>query len=85
MLQKNFGTTTTHLTVVRVNSDPTPVKDHQVPVFLYSRHSFVADQWDLTTNQLYFLLVRFYINSFVCYSTTSILITFEFRGRLSEV
>lgn len=46
------GTTTTHLTVVRVNSDPAPVKDHQVPVFLYSRQSFVADQWDLTTNQV---------------------------------
>ncbi|XP_050559058.1 GATOR complex protein NPRL2 isoform X2 [Spodoptera frugiperda] len=51
MCTLTVGTTTTHLTVVRVNSDPTPVKDHQVPVFLYSRHSFVADQWDLTTNQ----------------------------------
>lgn len=46
------GTTTTHLTVVRVNSDPAPVKDHQVPVFLYSQSSFVSDQWDLTTNQI---------------------------------
>lgn len=52
MCTLTVGTTTTHLTVVRVNSDPTPVKDHQVPVFLYSRHSFVADQWDLTTNQI---------------------------------
>ncbi|RVE55149.1 hypothetical protein evm_000047, partial [Chilo suppressalis] len=51
MCTLTVGTTTTHLTVVRVNSDPAPVKDHQVPVFLYSRHSFVADQWDLTTNQ----------------------------------
>ncbi|GBP21086.1 hypothetical protein EVAR_11117_1 [Eumeta japonica] len=46
------GTTTTHLTVVRVNGDPAPVKDHQVPVFLYSQESFVPDQWDLTTNQV---------------------------------
>ncbi|KAL4707232.1 hypothetical protein ACJJTC_008219, partial [Scirpophaga incertulas] len=52
MCTLTVGTTTTHLTVVRVNSDPTPVKDHQVPVFLYSRQSFVADQWDLTTNQI---------------------------------
>ncbi|KPI95728.1 PREDICTED: nitrogen permease regulator 2-like protein [Papilio xuthus] len=52
MCTLTVGTTTTHLTVVRVNSDPAPVKDHQVPVFLYSRQSFVADQWDLTTNQI---------------------------------
>ncbi|XP_059052151.1 GATOR complex protein NPRL2 [Achroia grisella] len=52
MCTLTVGTTTTHLTVVRVNTDPTPVKDHQVPVFLYSRQSFVADQWDLTTNQI---------------------------------
>ncbi|CAF4933555.1 unnamed protein product [Pieris macdunnoughi] len=51
MCTLTVGTTTTHLTVVRVNTDPAPVKDHQVPVFLYSRQSFVADQWDLTTNQ----------------------------------
>ncbi|XP_050684431.1 GATOR complex protein NPRL2 isoform X2 [Leptidea sinapis] len=53
MCTLTVGTTTTHLTVVRVNTDPAPVKDHQVPVFLYSRQSFVADQWDLTTNQVY--------------------------------
>lgn len=46
------GTTTTHLTVVRVSSDPAPVQDHQVPVFLYNRDSFASDQWDLTTNQI---------------------------------
>ncbi|CAG9103130.1 unnamed protein product [Plutella xylostella] len=52
MCTLTVGTTTTHLTVVRVNSDPAPVRDHQVPVFLYSRHSFAPDQWDLTTNQI---------------------------------
>ncbi|XP_077298080.1 GATOR1 complex protein NPRL2-like [Arctopsyche grandis] len=46
------GTTTTHLTIVQISSDPDPVQDHQVPIFLFDRDTFVPDQWDLTTNQI---------------------------------
>ncbi|XP_063224992.1 GATOR1 complex protein NPRL2-like isoform X2 [Bacillus rossius redtenbacheri] len=46
------GTTTTHLTVVRISQDPEAVLDHQVPVFTDEQSSFEPEQWDLTTNQV---------------------------------
>ncbi|XP_054289536.1 GATOR complex protein NPRL2 [Macrosteles quadrilineatus] len=46
------GTMTTHLKVVRVCSDPSPVLDHQVPVFLETHDMFRSEQWDLTTQQV---------------------------------
>jgi hypothetical protein len=46
------GTTTTHLKVVRLSSDPTPVLDHQVPLFVEHQSSFCDEQWDLTTQQV---------------------------------
>uniref|UniRef100_A0A1B6CWT5 Nitrogen permease regulator 2-like protein n=2 Tax=Clastoptera arizonana TaxID=38151 RepID=A0A1B6CWT5_9HEMI len=46
------GTMTTHLKVVRVCSDPSPVLDHQVPVFLEPQNDFQSEQWDLTTQQV---------------------------------
>lgn len=46
------GTMTTHLKVVRVCSDPAPVLDHQVPVFLETADMFYSEQWDLTTQQV---------------------------------
>lgn len=38
--------------VVRICADPSPVQDHQVPIFIESQGSFCEDQWDLTTQQV---------------------------------
>ncbi|XP_008196607.1 GATOR1 complex protein NPRL2 [Tribolium castaneum] len=43
------GPTATHLKVVHVRSDPAPVADHQVPVFI---KPLPDQQWDLTTQQV---------------------------------
>lgn len=43
------GPTATHLKVVRIRSDPPPVADHQVPVFI---KALPTQQWDLTTQQV---------------------------------
>uniref|UniRef100_A0A1Y1N824 Nitrogen permease regulator 2-like protein n=1 Tax=Photinus pyralis TaxID=7054 RepID=A0A1Y1N824_PHOPY len=43
------GPTATHLKVVHVRSDPPPVADHQVPIFL--KH-LPTQEWDLTTQQV---------------------------------
>ncbi|XP_056642853.1 GATOR complex protein NPRL2 [Diorhabda sublineata] len=43
------GATTTHLKVCRIRLDPSPVKDHQVPIFIKE----ISEQpWDLTTQQV---------------------------------
>ncbi|KAL1132145.1 hypothetical protein AAG570_010102 [Ranatra chinensis] len=46
------GNSSTHLKVVKIRSDPPPVLDHQVPVFVESLESFQGEQWDLTTQQI---------------------------------
>lgn len=46
------GITTTHLKVVQICADPTPVHDHQVPIFVENRGAFCEEQWDLTTQQV---------------------------------
>lgn len=46
------GTSTTHLKVVQICADPTPVADHQVPIFVENRGAFCEEQWDLTTQQV---------------------------------
>ncbi|XP_046384502.1 GATOR complex protein NPRL2 [Ischnura elegans] len=46
------GSSTTHLKVVRVSRDPTPVDDHQVPCLTAVHKSYCRDQWDLTTQQV---------------------------------
>ncbi|KAL1497987.1 hypothetical protein ABEB36_008861 [Hypothenemus hampei] len=43
------GPIATHLKVCRLRSDPSPVFDHQVPVFI---KEFPPHQWDLTTQQV---------------------------------
>ncbi|KAJ3645010.1 hypothetical protein Zmor_022703 [Zophobas morio] len=43
------GPTATHLKVVHIRSDPSPVADHQVPVFI---KQLPNQQWDLTTQQV---------------------------------
>lgn len=43
------GPTATHLKVVHIRSDPLPVADHQVPVFV---KALPSQQWDLTTQQV---------------------------------
>lgn len=43
------GPVATHLKVCRIRSDPTPVLDHQVPVFI---KELPKNQWDLTTQQV---------------------------------
>lgn len=43
------GPTATHLKVCRIRSDPGPVMDHQVPVFI---KELPEKQWDLTTQQV---------------------------------
>ncbi|KAG5892242.1 hypothetical protein JTB14_014612 [Gonioctena quinquepunctata] len=43
------GPTATHLKVCRIRLDPTPVMDHQVPVFI---KDLPEQQWDLTTQQV---------------------------------
>ncbi|XP_018330249.1 GATOR complex protein NPRL2 isoform X1 [Agrilus planipennis] len=43
------GPTATHLKVVKLRSNPTPVADHQVPIFI---KSLPTQQWDLTTQQV---------------------------------
>lgn len=43
------GPTATHLKVCHIRSDPTPVADHQVPVFI---KELPNEQWDLTTQQV---------------------------------
>lgn len=47
--QLTEGLTATHLKVVKIRSDPKPVADHQVPVFI---KTLPAQQWDLTTQQV---------------------------------
>ncbi|KAH0949649.1 hypothetical protein HN011_007984 [Eciton burchellii] len=46
------GTMTSHLKVVKLASEPKPVFDHQVPIFLENKEMFQNDQWDLTTQQV---------------------------------
>ncbi|KAK6638423.1 hypothetical protein RUM44_008852 [Polyplax serrata] len=46
------GVATTHLKVVKICADPTPVLDHQVPIFIENRGAFFEEQWDLTTQQV---------------------------------
>lgn len=46
------GSMTTHLKVVRVCHDPTPVLDHHVPIFVEPLDFFQTEQWDLTTQQV---------------------------------
>lgn len=46
------GTTTIHLKVVRISKEPSPVQDHQVPIFIEDQHMFRSEQWDLTTYQV---------------------------------
>ncbi|XP_072382097.1 GATOR1 complex protein NPRL2 [Diabrotica undecimpunctata] len=43
------GATTTHLKVCRIRLDPSPVMDHQVPIFI---RELPEQQWDLTTQQV---------------------------------
>lgn len=43
------GPTATHLKVVHIRSDPAPVADHQVPIFI---KQLPNQQWDLTTQQV---------------------------------
>ncbi|KAJ8970102.1 hypothetical protein NQ314_001392 [Rhamnusium bicolor] len=43
------GPTATHLKVCRIRCDPSPVMDHQVPVFI---KELPEQQWDLTTQQV---------------------------------
>lgn len=44
--------TTIHLKVVRVYSDPRPVLDHEVPIL---KKSIIPSEWDLTTQQVSFV------------------------------
>lgn len=53
------GTTTMHLKVVKVASDPPHVSDHHVPIFIVDQNVFREELWDLTTQQ-----VLPYINGF---------------------
>jgi hypothetical protein len=46
------GTTTMHLKVVKISKEPSPVQDHQVPIFIEEQHMFRSEQWDLTTYQV---------------------------------
>jgi hypothetical protein len=46
------GTTTMHLKVVKISKEPSPVYDHQVPIFIEEQHMFRSEQWDLTTYQV---------------------------------
>ncbi|KAJ8975937.1 hypothetical protein NQ317_010872 [Molorchus minor] len=43
------GPTATHLKVCQIRSDPSPVLDHQVPIFI---KELPQQQWDLTTQQV---------------------------------
>lgn len=38
--------------MVKICADPTPVLDHQVPIFIENRGAFFEEQWDLTTQQV---------------------------------
>lgn len=49
------GTTTMHLKVVKISKEPSPVHDHQVPIFIEEQHKFRSEQWDLTTYQVIIL------------------------------
>lgn len=46
------GATTIHLKVIRISKEPSPVQDHQVPIFIEDQHMFHSEQWDLTTYQV---------------------------------
>lgn len=46
------GTTTMHLKVVKVASDPPHVSDHHVPIFIVDQNMYREHQWDLTTQQV---------------------------------
>jgi hypothetical protein len=46
------GTTTMHLKVVKVASDPPHVSDHHVPIFIMGENMYREQQWDLTTQQV---------------------------------
>jgi len=46
------GATTIHLKVIRISKEPSPVQDHQVPIFIEDQHMFRSEQWDLTTYQV---------------------------------
>jgi hypothetical protein len=46
------GTTKIHLKVVKISKEPSPVHDHQVPIFIEDQHMFRSEQWDLTTYQV---------------------------------
>ncbi|XP_021927171.1 GATOR complex protein NPRL2 [Zootermopsis nevadensis] len=46
------GTTTMHLKVVKVASDPPHVSDHHVPLFIMDQNMYREQQWDLTTQQV---------------------------------
>ena len=46
------GATTIHLKVIRISKEPSPVQDHQVPIFVEDQHMFRSEQWDLTTYQV---------------------------------
>ena len=46
------GTTTMHLKVVKVASDPPNVSDHHVPIFIVDQNVFREQLWDLTTQQV---------------------------------
>jgi hypothetical protein len=46
------GTTTMHLKVVKISKEPSPVQDHQVPIFIEEQRMFRSEQWDLTTHQV---------------------------------
>lgn len=47
--QLTEGPTATHLKVVKIRSDPKPVTDYQVPIFI---KTLPSQQWDLTTQQV---------------------------------
>ncbi|PNF30389.1 Nitrogen permease regulator 2-like protein [Cryptotermes secundus] len=52
------GTTKIHLKVVKISKEPSPVHDHQVPIFIEDQHMFRSEQWDLTTYQISAILIE---------------------------
>lgn len=52
MVSFTEGTTKIHLKVVKISKEPSPVLDHQVPIFIEDQHMFRSEQWDLTTYQV---------------------------------
>lgn len=52
MVSFTEGTTKIHLKVVKISKEPSPVHDHQVPIFIEDQHMFRSEQWDLTTYQV---------------------------------